>query len=163
MYTHELRSKIEIEQRKQTNSLIFTLMIVLFSVVTSAVAPQLLYEYVLQGISVDQQLIILQYIPVIAYLISLVAFVMSAVGFLNHRRRTRMIEQEIMLLQYTDEDCNCEDPGHHHHHAEMSSTGEAVVASTVSDLSAALAKSNTGSKTATRRRGRPAAKKASKK
>lgn len=161
MYMSEIRSRIEIEQRKQLNSMIFVLIVVLFSVVTSAVAPQLLYEYVLQDISVDQQLLILQYIPVGAYLVSLVAFVMSAVGFMNHRRRVRMHEQEILMMEYSDEDCNCEDPSHFHN-LGSNSGAETVPSSSVSDLSAALSKSSSSTKRTTASRKRRTTKKSSK-
>lgn len=169
MYSSELRSKIEIDQRRQLNNLIFVLLIVLFSVVTSAVAPQLLYEYVLQDVSVDQQLLVLQYIPVLAYVASFVAFVVAAFGFVQHGRRTRMYEQEMMLLQLSEDDCDCEDCAADHFDHEMEEEVEVEVVesraakpvSSVSSLSAAM--SQLDGKSAPAKRGRPASKKKSKK
>lgn len=162
MYMNELRTRVEIEQRKQLNSLVFVLVVVLFSVVTSAVAPQLLYEYVLQGVNVDQQLLVLQYIPVVAYVVSLVSFLMAAVGFVNHRRRVKMTEQELLMLEYSDEECTCDDPEHFHNieKVPVATTRK----SSVSDLSAALSKTASArrSPAAGRKRGRPAAKKSAK-
>jgi hypothetical protein len=162
MYTNELRSKIAIDQRRQMNNLVFSLLVVLFSVITSAVAPQLLYEYVLQGVSVDQQLLVLQYIPVFAYVVALIAFVISAISFVNHGRRTRMYEQEMMLLEYSDESCNCDDPDHYHN--RMSAVDEVTTTeSSVSELSAALSQADSSARSSARKKGRPAARKTTKK
>ncbi len=185
MYVQELRSKIEIEQRRQLNNSVFALVIIFFSVIFSSVAPQMMYEYLLQGVSVEQQLMLLQYIPLASYLVAFVAFAMTVFGHFSHRRRVRLYEQEMMLLEYTQDDCNCGHEHHSHHaHADLTDlsdtdfeieTEEVIVEATpevregsVADLSAALSNANAKampkkSVSSSKKRGRSAGKKSSKK
>lgn len=106
MRVWELQNMIEQEQHSQLSLLVLGLLVVVFSVVTTAVAPQLLYEYFLQNASVDQQILILQYLPAASYVIALLTFIVAVAGFFSSRRRLRLYSQELQLALYS-EDCDC--------------------------------------------------------
>lgn len=101
MKTHELRFRISQTQRAQQNALLTAVLVTVFAVVTTAVAPQLLYEYVLQNVSLEQQLVVLRYLPAVSYGAALVVFVGALVKNFLRGRAISMYEQELQLLAYT--------------------------------------------------------------
>ncbi len=101
MKTHDLRFRISQTQRAQQTALLTALLVTVFAVVTTAVAPQLLYEYVLQNVSLDQQLVVLRYLPAVSYGSALLVFVVVLVKNFLRGRSISMYEQELQLLSYT--------------------------------------------------------------
>lgn len=137
MRVWELQNMIDQEQHSQLSLLVLAILVVIFSVVSVGLAPQFLYDYVLQSASVDQQILVLQYVPVVLYVIALLTFVVAVVGYFSSRRRIRFYSQELQLAIYS-EDCDCgfcEDC----YDEDMESEVLAEEENSVDDLSAALA------------------------
>lgn len=101
MKTHDLRFRISQTQRAQQNALLTAILVTVFAVVTTAVAPQLLYEYVLQNVGLEQQLLVLRYLPAVSYGAALVVFVVVLFKNFFRGRALSMYEQELQLLAYT--------------------------------------------------------------
>lgn len=115
MTHNELRFAIEREQREQTNTLLMALLVSLVGIISAALGPQIVYEYVLQTADVNVQMMVLQYFSVVCYLAVVLSLLWAAGRAWISGRRVRMIDQELQLLSYTDmccgpcgEDCTCE-------------------------------------------------------
>lgn len=108
MHSKDLRFQVSTLQREQQVALTNAILWSIFAVVTTAVAPQLLLEYVLQNATVQQQVMVLRYIPLIVYGLALLVFVVAMVRNFGRNRRIRMLQQEIQLLAFTATDCCCD-------------------------------------------------------
>lgn len=115
MTQHELRFAIAREQRGHQNTLLTALLVSLVGIISAALGPQIVYEYVLANAEVNFQMMVLQYFPVVCYVAVVLSLVWAvAMGWMSSRR-VRMYDQELQLLSYTDmccgpcgEGCTCE-------------------------------------------------------
>lgn len=111
MHANNIRFRMEYLQRSQQASMVNALMITVFGVVTAALAPQILYDYVLQNADPAQQILILQNIPAASYGLAALFVVYALAMNLYRSRQLRALDQELQLLSYTggDECCgHCE-------------------------------------------------------
>jgi uncharacterized membrane protein YciS (DUF1049 family) len=115
MITRELRFKIKDEQNAKITALLESLAVSLFSVITAALLPQLIIQYLVRdGEYPTSQPMALLYLPHFCYALVLFAFAVAVIGNVARSRRIRQYKQELELLALTGEDCDCDD----HHHGE---------------------------------------------
>ncbi len=118
MHMHDLHARVDFEQRAQIVSLLESLAVTLFAVVTAAILPQLILQYLLRdGNLPESQPFFLQYLPHMAYGLAALWFLMAFVQNFARSRRIRQYREEIAILEITGEDCDCGD--HHDHEEEM--------------------------------------------
>lgn len=130
MRSRHLQFRIEYLQHEKLTASAQSAAVTLFAVVTAALLPQLAYQYLLQMGTLTSEPLVLKYLPHVSYAISLVYFVNAFVGNLLRARQIRLLERELAVAQFQDDDCDC---GHDHMADE--STG----VSSVSDMASALA------------------------
>lgn len=112
MITRELRFKIREEQNAKMTALLESLAVSLFSVVTAALLPQLIIQYLVRdGEYPTSQPLVLLYLPHFCYALMFFAFAVAVIGNMARSRRIRQYQQELELLSLTGDDCDC---GHDH-------------------------------------------------
>lgn len=120
MQMHDLHARIEFEQRSQMISVLESIAVTLFGVVTAAILPQLIVQYLLRdGQIPESQPFILQYLPHISYGVAALWFVLAFLQNLARSRRIRQYREEIAILEITGEGCECGGDCDHHHDEEM--------------------------------------------
>lgn len=107
MYHSDLSLRIAQEQREKMVSAVESAAVTLFGVVTGAILPQLVYQYMLAGGELVEPPTFLQYIPHAGYALAVLAFVNMIVRNAFRSRRIQAYRQELDLMGY--EDCDCED------------------------------------------------------
>lgn len=104
MTTRELRHKIAHEQANQQLAVTTALLVTIFAVISMSILPQMLYEYILANAAVEQQMMVLKYIPIVGYGLSVLYFVSALLGNYFRGRRIRLYQQELQLLAYTEDE-----------------------------------------------------------
>lgn len=108
MITRELRFKIKDEQNAKITALLESLAVSLFSVITAALLPQLIIQFLVRdGEYPTSQPMVLLYLPHFCYSLVLFVFAVTVVGNVARSRRIRQYKQELELLALTGEDCDC--------------------------------------------------------
>lgn len=114
MQMHNLHKRVQFEQTNQVIALLESVAVTLFAVVTAAILPQLILQFMLRnGQMPESQPFILEYLPHIAYGIAALTFVMAVLMNLARVRRIRQYREEIAILELTGEGCECGGDCHH--------------------------------------------------
>lgn len=115
MITRELRFKIKDEEHAKMTALLESLAVSLFSIITAALLPQLIIQYLVRdGEYPTSQPMMLLYLPHFCYALVLFVFVATVIGNVARSRRIRQYKQELELLALTGEDCDCNCGTDHH-------------------------------------------------
>lgn len=107
MYHTDLSMRIAQEQREKMVAAIESAAVTLFGVVTGALVPQMVYQYMLSGGEMVEPPTFLQYIPHVGYGVAALFFVNALIGNYFRSRRIKAYQQELELMSY--DDCNCEE------------------------------------------------------
>lgn len=105
MYHSDLSRRIAAEQREKMVSAVESAAVTLFGVVTAALLPQLLYQFLLAGDQLVEPPAFVQYIPHAGYALAALVFVNMVVGNFLRNRRIKLYSQELQMVSYLDEDC----------------------------------------------------------
>lgn len=106
MHTLDLRARIDEEQRGQMIAWLESLGVTLFSVVTAAILPQLIVQYLLRdGEFPTAQPLFLTYMPHVAYGLAALVFLWTIITNMSRRRRIMQLREEIAVLEVSGHDC----------------------------------------------------------
>lgn len=108
MYHTDLSLRIAQEQREKIVAAVESAAVTLFGVVTGALLPQMVYQYMLTSGELIEPPAILTYIPHIGYGLAVIFFVNALVGNYLRSRRIKAYSAELQMMSYMD-DCDCED------------------------------------------------------
>ncbi len=106
MYRTDLALRIAQEQREKMVAATESAAVTLFGVVTGALLPQMIYQYLITSGDIIDPPAYLQYIPHVGYGLAALVFVNALVGNLIRSRRIRVYKQELQMMAYMDE-CDC--------------------------------------------------------
>lgn len=116
MITRELRFKIKEEQTAKMVALLESLAVSFFSIVTAALLPQLIIQYLVRdGEYPTSQPMVLLYLPHFCYALMLFSFAVAVFGNVARSRRIRQYKQELELIALTGDECDCD---HDHMHSD---------------------------------------------
>lgn len=104
-----LHHKIQEEQQAKSVALLESLAVSLFSVITAALLPQLIVQYLVRdGEFPTSQPLILTYLPHFCYALVFFSFVFAVLSNIARSRRIQQYKREIELLALTGDDCCCD-------------------------------------------------------
>lgn len=102
MYHSDLSRRIAQEQREKMVSAVESAAVTLFGVVTAALLPQLLYQYLLSGSELLEPPAFVQYIPHAGYGIAALVFLNMVARNYLRSRRIKLYTQELQMMSYMD-------------------------------------------------------------
>ncbi len=105
MYRNDLTGRIAAEQREKMVSAVESAAVTLFGVVTAALLPQLLYQYLMTGGQLVEPPVFVQYIPHVGYGLAALVFINMVARNYLRSRRIKLYSQELQMMSYMDDDC----------------------------------------------------------
>lgn len=101
MYT-DLSFKVSQLRAKNQNAMLIAVATLLAALFVTALLPSLLIQYVYAGQQLFQQPVLLEYIPVVSFVIGIGSFLVAAVGNAIRCKRIKFLESQIET-----ESCEC--------------------------------------------------------
>jgi hypothetical protein len=121
MYT-DLSFKVSQLRAKNQNAMLTAVAVLIAALFVTALLPSLLIQYVYAGQQLFKQPVLLEYIPVISFVLGLGSFLVAAVGNTLRSKRIKFLENQLE----TEGCACCEDDDEVL--AELESLAEALVA-----------------------------------
>lgn len=101
MYS-DLSFKVSQLRAKNQNAMLTTIAVLIAALFVTALLPSLLVQYVYAGQQLFKQPLLLEYIPVVSFVLGVGSFLVAVVGNLLRAKRIKFLESQIEV-----EGCSC--------------------------------------------------------